>query len=71
MSFFIITFFSQIYNTIIVVDLQNKTNAFNQNNIYLKYVILSLLAIQLIGSVSIDQGIVGYVQPNDDKGNFY
>ena len=33
--------------------------------------ILSLLGIQLLGSISIDQGLTGYVIPNDDKGNFY
>ena len=71
MSFFIITFFAQIYNTVIVVDLQNKTNAFSESNLYLKYVILGLLGIQLVGSVAIEQGLTGYVIPNDDKGNFY
>ena len=49
-SFFIITFFSQVYNTVIIVDLQNKTKAFSQRNVYFKYAILGALSVQLIGN---------------------
>ena len=70
MSFFILTFFAQIYNSVIVVDLQAKTKAFSQINLYVKYFILFILALQLIDSVSSGYGVVGYVTANDDKGNF-
>ena len=69
-SFFIISFFAQVYNVVIVVDLQNRTQAFSQPNIYLKYFILAMLALQLTDSVAVGQGLTGYVVPNDDKGNF-
>lgn len=52
-SFFILTFFAQIYNIVVVVDLQNKCGAFKQWNLYLKYGILALLALQLLDSVAV------------------
>ena len=69
-SFFILSFFAQVYNCVIVFDLQTRTNAFNQLNIYLKYGILALLAVQLLVSVSSDYGLTGYVTAGDPKGNF-
>ena len=66
-SFFIITFFSQVYNTVIVVDIQKRTKAFSQANVYFKYAILAALAVQLVGNY----GQQGRLLPNSDKGNFY
>ncbi len=47
-SFFILTFFAQIYNTIIVVYLSTQTKVISKPNLYFKYFILLLLLIQLI-----------------------
>jgi len=69
-SFFIITFFSQIYNTVVVFDLQKKCNAFSQGNMYVKYAIMVLLAIQLAESFTSGYGLTGYVTVNDKKSNF-
>ena len=69
-SFFIITFFSQVYNTVIVADIQRRTNAFSQANIYFKYAILAALAVQLVGNYG-QQGPTDWLFPNSNKGNFY
>lgn len=49
-SFFILTFFAQIYNTVIVYFLSEKTRAISKINLYFKYFILFMLLIQLIYS---------------------
>ena len=54
----------------IVFDLQSRTKAFSQLNIYLKYAILALLGVQLLYSLSSGYGLTGYVSVGDDKGNF-
>ena len=69
-SFFILSFFAQVYNSVIVFDIQSRTNAFNQLNIYFKYLILGLLAAQLLYSLASGYGLTGYVTFKDDKSNF-
>jgi hypothetical protein len=69
-SFFIVTFFAQIYNTVIVIDIQKKCNAFSQINMYVKYAILGILAVQLAESFTSGYGLTGYVTANDNKSNF-
>ena len=69
-SFFIVTFFAQIYNTVIVIDIQKKCNAFSQFNIYFKYALLAILAVQLFENFSSGYGFSGIVTANDNKSNF-
>jgi hypothetical protein len=70
-SFFILTFFAQVYNVVVVADLQKRTQAFSQNNLYVKYIICGILAIQLVGNFGMGFDLPGYARTNDNKGNFY
>lgn len=74
-SFFIVTFFAQIYNTVIVIKIQKICKAFSQSNIYFKYVLLAVLAVQLFfnfaPSVLSQCETAGDAEVMDNKSNFY
>ena len=73
-SFFILTFAAQVYNAIICIYLQKESNnGLSQWNMYLKYAILVLLALQLIDSSINGIGIADIFggEDNSDKSNFF
>ena len=69
-SFFILTFFAQIYNTVVVALLSQKTKLISVCNLYVKYGILILLALQFIYSAEGGFDLEDIVSLGDDKSNF-
>ena len=66
--FFIVTFIAQIYNTVICAYLSDKTKSITKTNLYVKYGILALLALQGIDSTI--KGYCLYDDLNNDKSKF-
>jgi hypothetical protein len=54
-KFFILTIVAQVYNTVIVADLCKRTTSVSKFNLYLKYFVLFMLAVQ-----AIDTAVKGY-----------
>ena len=67
-KFFIVTFIAQIYNTVICSYLSDKTKSITKTNLYVKYGILALLALQGIDSAIKGYGL--YDDSNNDKSKF-
>ena len=70
-SFFILTLFAQVYNTVVVSRIQGKTQAFSQINLYVKYAIAVAMFFQIIGNFSVEGSLPGSGGDGNNKGNFY
>lgn len=69
-SFFILTFFAQIYNTVVVALLSQKTKLISTCNVYVKYGILVLLGVQFIYSSIGGLDLEDIVSLGSSKSNF-